>query len=100
MFEYDATLKLSLRGSAAATIQALSGLTIDRWLNVEVPNVESLRVDLLGESADGTLLHIELQSSNQPSMARRMLEYGVAIMRRYDRYPEQSCCMSARIDRR
>jgi len=39
MFEYDATLKLLLRGSAAATIQALSGLTIDRWLNVEVSRV-------------------------------------------------------------
>jgi len=39
--------------------------------------------------SDGRLLHIELQSSNDKSMAFRMAEYALAIMRRYGQYPVQ-----------
>jgi predicted transposase YdaD len=47
------------------------------------------RVDLLGEAANGRLVHIELQSRNDPSMPLRMLEYGVMVARREGRYPKQ-----------
>ena len=89
MFEYDAALKILLKGSAEVTIHALSGLTIARWHDVELPRVEEPRVDLLGESNDGRLLHIELQSANDPTMAFRMIEYGVKVVRRYGSYPKQ-----------
>jgi hypothetical protein len=35
------------------------------------------------------LIQIELQSTNDPAMALRMLEYAVAIRRRFFRFPEQ-----------
>ena len=47
------------------------------------------QADLLGETTEGTLVHVELQSSNDSRMAARMLEYAVAIHRRFDRYPRQ-----------
>lgn len=34
---------------------------------------------MLGETADGTLVHIELQSTNEAGMAIRMLEHATAI---------------------
>jgi hypothetical protein len=89
MFEYDAALKILLKGSAEVTIHALSGLTIARWHDVELPRVEEPRVDLLGESSGGRLLHIELQSANDSIMALRMAEYGVKVARRYGQFPKQ-----------
>ena len=42
----------------------LSGVTIARWLDIELPKAQNLRMDLLGEDADGNLHHFELQSYN------------------------------------
>jgi rhodanese-related sulfurtransferase len=88
MHEYDTALKTFLR-QGRESLRALTGCAVDRWHNVELPEVSSLRVDLLGESADDRLIHIELQSTNDPRMALRMLEYCAAICRRFDRFPEQ-----------
>jgi hypothetical protein len=70
MQEYDIALKLAL-GSAEETMRELTGGAVCRWLNVELPEVRGSRVDLLGESDAGELVHIELQSSNDPPKAVR-----------------------------
>lgn len=89
MHEYDTILKrLLMRFSPAAAAQ-LTGFEVRRWLNVELPEVRTLRVDLLGETPGGELFHIELQSTNDSAMARRMLEYALAIYSQYRRRPEQ-----------
>jgi hypothetical protein len=85
---YDTALKTFLR-HGREMLRALTGVSVERWLNVELPEVRNRRVDLLGETANGRLVHIELQSTNDPAMALRMLEYCVAIYRRYSRFPEQ-----------
>ena len=54
-------------------------------LNVEVSRVHSRRVDLVLLLADDTILHIELQSRNDPLMAYRMAEYWIVLSRRYAR---------------
>jgi hypothetical protein len=46
-------------------LTALTGSPSLEWLNVEAPLVRNLRVDLLGKSTDGELIHIELQSRNE-----------------------------------
>jgi len=56
---------------------------------VELPEVRNLRVDLLGETPEGELVHIELQSTNDSDMALRMAEYSLAICRRFGRMPAQ-----------
>ena len=69
MHEYDITLKLLLRP--------------------ELPKMQNPRMDLLGEFADGTLLHIELQSGNDAEMPLRMAEYALGVYRRFGQFPRQ-----------
>jgi len=47
MQEYDVALKLLLKGSATLTVRELTGTTVVKWLDVELP-----KVDLLGQSVD------------------------------------------------
>jgi predicted transposase YdaD len=91
MADFDGTLKLLLRKSAHAALGQLTGMRIDNWLNEELPNPRSLRVDLLGRAADGALVHLELQRDNDPQMAFRMAEYGLGIYRLYEEFPRQFC---------
>lgn len=79
MQDYDVVLKLLLRGSAKLLLTHLAGTTIARWLNVELPELVNRRVDLLGETDDGTLIQIDLQSGHDKTMALRMAEYALAI---------------------
>lgn len=48
--QYDVTLKRLLRHFAEQTLQQLSGSPI-AWLPEELPKVQNLRMDLLGETA-------------------------------------------------
>ena len=89
MATYDTTLKQLFRSNAAATLRALTGTEIVRWLDVELPRVQNPRIDLLGETANGELIHIELQSYNAPEMPLRMCEYCLAIYRKFARFPRQ-----------
>jgi predicted transposase YdaD len=67
----------------------LGGVAVENWLNVEMPEVRNTRVDLLGETADGSLIHVELQSSNDPQMPLRMAEYCLRVYRRFGKFPRQ-----------
>jgi len=89
MHEYDIALKSVLRRSSGGVLRELTGFTVARWHNVELPAVQNRRADLLGETADGIPVHIELQTTNQKGMVLRMLEYAVAIHRQFRRFPEQ-----------
>ena len=89
MHEYDSTLKLLLQGSAPETLRALTGTAVKRWLNVELPKVQSPRIDLLGETTDRRLIHIELQSTNDRQTPLRMAEYCLTIHRRFGRFARQ-----------
>ncbi|HEY6331285.1 MAG TPA: DUF4351 domain-containing protein [Blastocatellia bacterium] len=88
MNEYDTTLKLLFQSTKA--LRQLTGIEVETWSNVELPRVQNPRVDLLGETRDGELAHVEFQSWNDPTMAHRMAEYYLAIYRRLGRYPSQT----------
>lgn len=89
MHEYDTALKLALEGASDIVIEAVTGVRIERWLNVELPEVRSTRVDMLGATAEGQYIHIELQSRNEPKMALRMAEYCLSVYRRHSKLPRQ-----------
>lgn len=89
MQQYDTTLKLLLQRAAQQSIQELTGARVARWLNVELPELGNRRADLLGETTDGGLIHIELQSQNDAAMALRMAEYYLRIYRHLQRLPRQ-----------
>jgi hypothetical protein len=89
MHEYDVTLKSVLRRLTGTVLRDLTGFAVTRWHNTELPEVQNRRLDMLGETAAGTLVHIELQSHNQAGMPLRMLEYATSIYRQFGRFPEQ-----------
>jgi hypothetical protein len=78
-----------LRRHASVTMREVTGAAVEKWLDVELPKVQNTRVDLLGESAGGSLFHVELQSSNDPAMPLRMGEYCLGIFRLFGRLPRQ-----------
>ena len=89
MQEYDVALKLLLRGSAKLTMRELTGTAIEKWLDVELPKVQSTRVDLLGETGEASLVHLELQSGNDATMPLRMAEYCLGVFRLFEKFPRQ-----------
>ena len=89
MQEYDAALKLLLQSSANSLLRQATGLTVTHWLNVELPKLETTRADLLGRTEDNTLVHVELQSTNDATMAFRMADYALRIYSRFDQFPKQ-----------
>jgi hypothetical protein len=90
MHEYDISLKLLLRSGGGELLRSLTGgVEVARWLDVELPELRAARVDLLGETAAGGLIHIELQSTNDAAMALRMLEYCTSVYRLFRRLPRQ-----------
>jgi len=89
MQKYDVTLKLLLQGAARQTMIELTGGPVEKWLNVELPKVQNPRADLLGETADGNLVHLELQSANEQTMPLRMAEYCLSIFRLFGKFPRQ-----------
>ncbi len=90
MQEYDVALKLLLRGSANLTMRELTGTSVETWLDVELSKVvQNTRVDLLGETKDKGLVHLELQSGNDATMPLRMAEYCLGVFRLFGRFPRQ-----------
>jgi len=89
LHEYDITLKDILLDSGGMTLRELTGLDVTMWRDVELPQVSNPRIDLLGETGDGVLVHIELQSTNDPKMALRMLNYGLRVYELHEKFPRQ-----------
>ena len=70
-------------------MRELTGTAIVKWLDVELPKVQNLRLDLLGETITGELVHLELQSGNDAAMPLRMAEYCLGVFRLFGRFPRQ-----------
>jgi predicted transposase YdaD len=88
MQEFDVVLKLLLQQSKQILSQ-LAGITIVNWLPTELPRVQNLRLDLLGQASNGTLVQIECQSTNDPAMPLRMAEYSLGVYRLHGQFPLQ-----------
>ena len=89
MHEYDIALKSVIRRLSGRVLETLTGFAIERWHNVELPEIRTLRADLIGETAAGSLVQVELQSTNDADMALRMAEYALAIYRQFRQFPQQ-----------
>jgi hypothetical protein len=77
--QYDITLKSLLRRECPAFKERIGIATDIVPLTPRLPRVRETEVDFLGENADGSFIHIELQSGNDPTMALRMFSYLVDI---------------------
>ena len=90
MGKYDTVLKIVLQRWGTAMFSEIITEPIASWHNVELPQFSTQYADVLGETSSGRLWHIELQSSNDPTMPLRMLEYAVRIYRKFNRVPGQA----------
>ncbi|MBV9225217.1 MAG: DUF4351 domain-containing protein [Acidobacteriaceae bacterium] len=89
MQKYDVALKTLLQASGISILQQLAGVHLARWINTELPQMKAPRLDLLGETETGELVHFELQSTNDLDMPLRMAEYAVAVRRHFGCFPRQ-----------
>jgi hypothetical protein len=78
MHEYDTVLKSLLQNPQNIILERITGARVERWLNVEFPEVQQTRVDLLGATAKPEhLIGLELQSANDSNPPLRMAEYAL-----------------------
>ncbi len=75
-FDFDGTLKELFQNDRPTLLKDLSGgVRVRQFLNVELPKVQQRRVDLAILMEDDTILHIEIQSTNDRKIAFRMGHY-------------------------
>ncbi len=93
MHDYDRVVKIILKDRRSRLLLgAISGMPHLRWLPVGFEKTQSTaerQADLVGRAPDRTLVHVELQSTNDPKMALRMAEYYLSIYRRHKKFPRQ-----------
>ena len=86
---YDTTLKTLFQAPPPQLLQLLVGGQAHTMLTVEYPTVQMRRPDLVVRLTDGRLYHLELQSTNDPVMPWRMLEYFGLLCQHYGQPPLQ-----------
>ena len=86
---YDTTLKTLFQSPPPQLLQLLIGGQAREMLTVEYPTVQMRRPDLVVRLTDGRLYHLELQSTNDPAMPWRMLEYFYLLCQAYGQPPYQ-----------
>ena len=86
--EYDGTLKDIFQHDRPVLLEILAGdIPVRRFVNVELPKVIQPRSDLIAERMDGSLLHLEFQSENDPDMGWRMAMYHLLMKNRLPNAP-------------
>ena len=77
-------------------------------LSVEFESVERRVPDLVSRLDDGRIFHLDVQSDNDPRMARRMLRYWLPLSERYEDIPivqhvlfigDSKCTMPSKIEK-
>lgn len=83
----DVLLKSIFLASANCLVPAIVGSRPVEQLNVAFPDIQQRLPDLVMRLEDGRILHVELQSDNDPEMPLRMLDYRLFLMRRFPGLP-------------
>ncbi|HLC15960.1 MAG TPA: hypothetical protein VJL89_07010 [Thermodesulfovibrionia bacterium] len=87
--KYDYTLKDLFKDIPSALLQMLTGFKDGKFLDIQFPDIKYRQPDLLLELPDGTIFHLEFQSSYDSTMLLRMLEYNFLIYQQYGKEAKQ-----------
>ena len=92
---YDLTSKALFKDLELPLLRYVTGknVTLERYLDIQFQTIESQRADLLCEARlddEPVLIHLELQSDNDPQMLYRMMGYLVDIHQAYQK-PVYQC---------
>ncbi|MFN7924538.1 MAG: DUF4351 domain-containing protein [Bryobacteraceae bacterium] len=81
---YDVTAKLLLGRPRSVVFPRLFGGDVKHWHNVELPQVENKRSDMVPETVNGEIGYLEIDSQNERDLPRRMCGN---YMEMEDRFP-------------
>ncbi|KWT82594.1 hypothetical protein [Candidatus Magnetominusculus xianensis] len=87
--KYDLTLKDLLKDIPVKFLKILTGYENGKFLDCQLPNIQLNEMDLLIELPDGSLLHLEIQSTNDMEMLKRMYLYSALVYNQYEKLPRQ-----------
>ncbi len=83
-FDFDGALKELWERDRPSLLHALTGgVPIRETLNVELPRVQARRADIVYLLDDGSILHIEFQSTNDRDIAYRQGIYCLLLAQRH-----------------
>jgi len=79
----DPVVKNLFEQDRPSLLETLAEIPVRQFLNVELTTVEKRVADLVALLEDGSILHIDFQSTNDKDMAYRMAVYGAMIAQKY-----------------
>ncbi len=83
-FDFDSTLKELWERDRPSLLEILTGgVAIRETLNVELPRVQARRADIVYLLADGSIFHVEFQSTNDRDIAYRQGIYCLLLAQRH-----------------
>src|SRR5450631_3265953 len=85
--KYDVRLKAIFQEAMPGLLKVLGLPAVREYLTIEFPTHERELPDLVILLVDGLILHIELQTDNDPRIVRRCLGYWQAIDEKWPKTP-------------
>ncbi|MBF0569036.1 MAG: hypothetical protein HQK95_09270 [Nitrospirae bacterium] len=87
--KFDLTLKDLLKDIPVKFLKILTGYEDGKFLDIQLPIIQLNEMDLLIELPDGSLLHMEIQSTNDMDMLKRMYLYSALVFNQLGKLPRQ-----------
>ncbi|MDW8094231.1 MAG: hypothetical protein RMI63_04280, partial [Caldimicrobium sp.] len=88
-FPFDRTLREVMQRLPVKIIQILFGSKVSEVLESTFPTTKERKADFVGRLENGTLIHLEIQSTYDPTLPLRLIELYLRIYERYGAYPLQ-----------
>ncbi|MBF0566902.1 MAG: hypothetical protein HQK89_16880 [Nitrospirae bacterium] len=87
--QYDITLKDIIKDVPVNFLKLLTGFNTGKFIDAQFPDVRMRLPDLIIETPDGSLEHLEIQSNNE-RMLGRMYLYSGLIFNQHKIMPHQT----------
>ncbi|MBV6341714.1 hypothetical protein [Candidatus Magnetobacterium casense] len=87
--KYDIALKDIIKDIPRQFLKILTGYDSWQFMDVQFPDIQARQPDIVIKTSDGTIIHIEIQSTNDSTMLKRMYLYSGFIYNQYDVLPIQ-----------
>ena len=88
-FVYDRTLRELFQDIPKGLVKLLSNKEAIELLETKFPKVEEKEADLVVKLEDDSIFHLEIQSTDDKSMPKRMLQYALLIEQVHGKFPIQ-----------
>ena len=89
-FAYDRTLRDLFQDIPKGLVKLLSNKEAVEFLETKFPKVEEKEADIVVKLEDDTIFHLEIQSTDDKTMPKRMLQYALLIENIHGQFPLQS----------